>query len=90
MIIYPASPLKKSAGNRPVESTNTHYLRRRLGFIDSDSSYTSRRFHLPIILNSRQERAVLAIILPSHGEAHPYNDHTKHDTLYTKVNQTIE
>ena len=87
MIIYPASPLKKSAGNRPVELTNTHYLRRRLGFIDS---YTSWRFQLPIILNSRQKRAVLAIILPSHGEAHPYNDHTEHDTLHIKFNKTIE
>ena len=86
MIIYPASHNLREIA-RPVESTNTHYLRRRPGFIDS---YTSRRFQLPIILNSRQKRAVLAIILPSHGEAHPYNDHTEYDTLHIKVNQTIE
>ena len=40
---------------------------------------------LPIVSESRQERTVPAIILPSHGEAHPYNDHAEHNALHIKL-----
>ena len=44
-----------------------------------------RAGELLIVLESRQERIVLAIILPSHREAHPYNDHTEHDALHIRL-----
>jgi len=57
------------------------------GFIDSGSTNVHSDWlalrlsyrQLPIESESRQKRTVLAIILPSHGEAHPYNNHAEHN-----------
>ena len=68
-----------------------------LGFINSGDRYAhsywlheaalrlSRRCQLPIVLNSRQERTVLATISPSHRETYPYNDHGEHNALHVKL-----
>ena len=43
------------------------------------------RSQLPIVPESRQERTVLGIILPSQGEAHPHKDHAEHNPLHVRL-----
>ena len=68
------------------------YNLRWLGFIDSGGTHvrsdwlTLRLSYRQLSIESKsQGRAIVVIILPSHGEAHPYNDHAEHNALYIKL-----
>ena len=76
---------------------NPHWL----GFVEGGGSYVhynwlhevtlrlSRHCQLPIVSESRQETTVMAIILPSQGEAHLYNDHAEHNALHIKLTKWL-